>query len=84
MRGLDLIARGSYEGLKVRLSEDSHSMPVRDKLLRFAVLRALLVACESPDILIAYDQDRRLLRHAGGNVAADTRSEVRGFVPRAF
>ena len=51
MEGLDLIARGPYEDLKVRLSEDSHSMPVRDKLLRFAVLRALLVACESPDIL---------------------------------
>ena len=35
-------------------------------------------------ILIAHDQDSRLLRHAWGDLAADTRREVRGIVPRKF
>ena len=42
------------------------------------------MACEFGDILITHNQDRRLLRHAGGDLAADTRREVCRFASRQF
>jgi hypothetical protein len=77
------LATSSQRGqlAKVRLPDDLDRKTGGNQVLRLPVLRALVVTGQPPNVGIAHDEQRRLLRHTRGDLTAQRGGEVGGFAP---
>src|SRR5262245_9967125 len=65
---------------KIALAYDADGIAVLDQLFRLAMLAALVVTGQQPDVLVAHDKNCRVACHAATDVAAGGCCEIGGFV----